>query len=199
MLKTIVAVALAAAFLSGCAKQGKESPTEAINAAVHVHNGQPRLTLLTMINNRTGAGAHTALLVESSQSVLFDPAGSFLHEQVPERGDVLYGMSPKWVRAYKSAHARSTFHVVSQEMDVTPAQAARALKLVQSNGAVLDALCASVTSRLLAQVPGFQQIKPGFSPIKLMEQVSALPGVRTTRLYEDDEGNVLDGVRALSQ
>lgn len=199
MIKSILAVALSAALLAGCTEKGKESPTDAIQSAVYPHTGQPRLTLITMINNRTGAGAHTSLLVESTQSVLFDPAGSFLHEDVPERGDVLYGMSPQWVRWYKSAHARSSFHVVSQEIDVTPAQAARALQLVQSNGSVPSAMCASSTSSLLQQIPGFQSIKRGFSPVKLMEQMGQVPGVRTTRLYEDDEGNVLDGVKALPQ
>ncbi|MEH6644558.1 hypothetical protein [Sulfitobacter sp.] len=199
MIKSFLAVALSAALLAGCTEKGKESPTEAIASAAYSHSGQPRLTLITMINNRTGAGAHTSLLVESTQSVLFDPAGSFLHEDVPERGDVLYGMSPQWVRWYKSAHARSSFHVVSQEIDVTPAQAARALQLVQSNGSVPSAMCSSSTSSLLRQVPGFQAIKRGFSPTKLMDQMGQIPGVRTTRLYEDDEGNVLDGVRALPQ
>ncbi|UWR27040.1 hypothetical protein K3757_03635 [Sulfitobacter sp. S223] len=197
MIKSILAVALSAAVLAGCSEKGKESQADAIEAAVYSNGGPTRLTLLTMINNRTGAGAHSSLLVESTQSVLFDPAGSFLHEDVPERGDVLYGMSPEWVRWYKSAHARTTFHVVSQEIEVTPAQAARALQLVQSNGPVPSALCASATSSLIRQVPGFQSIRTGFSPVKLMEQMAEIEGVVTTRLYEDDEGNVLDGVRAL--
>lgn len=199
MIKLLVALVLSAALLVGCTEKGKESPAEAIEAAIFTHTGQPKLTLFTMVNNRTGAGAHTSLLVESTQAVLFDPAGSFQHEDVPERGDVLYGMSPNWVGWYKSAHARAAFHVVSQEIDVTPAQAARALQLVQSNGAVPSAFCAQATSRLLRQVPGFQSIEPGFSPIKLMEQMEQTQGVRTSRLYEDDEGNVLDGVRTLSQ
>lgn len=199
MIRLLVALFLSAALLAGCSGKGKESPTAAIDAAVFTNTGQPRLTLFTMVNNRTGAGAHTSLLVESTQTVLFDPAGSFQHEDVPERGDVLYGMSPKWVGWYKSAHAREAFHVVSQEIDVTPAQAARVLQLVQSNGAVPSAFCAQATSRLLRQVPGFQSIAPGFSPIKLMEQFEQITDVRTSRLYEDDEGNVLDGVRALAE
>lgn len=199
MIRPFLVAALSAALLAGCSEKGKESPSEAIQSAVFVNTGQPKLTLITMVNNRTGAGAHSSLLVEGSQTVLFDPAGSFEHERVPERGDVLYGMNPSWVRFYKSAHARSTFHVVSQELDVTPQQAAHALQLVQENGPVPSALCASATSGLLRQVSGFQSIKRGFSPIKLMDQMSEIPGVRTTRLYEDDEGNVLDGVRTLSK
>ena len=199
MLKSFLALALSAALLAGCSDKGKESSTQAIEDAIYVNRGQTKLTLMTMINNRTGAGAHTALLVESTQTVLFDPAGSFNHDKIPERGDVLYGMSPDWVEWYKSAHARSTFHVVSQEFVVTPAQAARALQLVQANGAVTSAFCANATSGILRQIEGFESIKQVFKPEKLMAQVEQLPGVSTTRHYEDDEGNVMDGVRALGQ
>ncbi len=198
MMKPFLALALSTVVLAGCAEKGKESPASEINAAVYAHRGQPKLTVITMVNNRTGAGAHTALLVQGSQSVIFDPAGSFIHERVPERGDVLYGMSPGWIKSYKSSHARSEFHVVSQELDVSPAQAERALQLVQANGSVASAHCAHTTSAILRQIPGFQSIQQGYYPLKLMEQVQAIPGVRTTRLYEDDEGNVLDGIKAAS-
>ena len=192
-------MALAVVLVAGCADKGKESPIEAIEAATYLHSGQTKLTLITMINNRTGAGAHSALLVQGTQSILFDPAGSFEHEQVPERGDVLYGMSPNWIRSYKSSHARSSFHVVSQEFDVTPAQAARATQLVEAYGPVPSAMCANATSGILRQIPGFQSVSQGFYPLKLMEQVERLPGVRTTRLFEDDAGNVRDGIRALPE
>lgn len=199
MIKPILALILSAAFLAACAEKGKESPAQEIEAGVYLYQGQPKITLITMVNNRTGAGGHTALLVQGSQSVIFDPAGSFEHERVPERGDVLYGMSPRWIQIYKSSHARSNFHVVSQEFVVTPAQAERAMQLVQSNGTVPSAFCASATSGILAQIPGFQSIRSGFYPVKLMEQVEQLPGVKTTRYYEDDEGNVRDGIPELTE
>ncbi len=198
MIKSLLASLLCATMLAGCAEKGKESPQAQIEAGIYAHSDQPKLTLITMINNRSGAGGHTALLVQGDQSVIFDPAGTFEHEQVPERGDVLYGMSPQWIQIYKSAHARSNFHVVSQEFDVTPAQAARAMQLVQARGPVPSALCASATSGILKEIPGFQSIKQGFYPLKLMAQVEELPGVKTTRYFEDDEGNVRDGIQSLS-
>lgn len=199
MIKPLLALALAAAVLAGCSEKGKESPAAEIEQAIYQNSGPPRLTLITMINNRSGAGAHSALLVESTQSVLFDPAGSFEHEDLPERGDVLYGMTPAWIERYISAHARMEFHVVRQEISVTPAQAARALQLVQANGPVPSAFCASATSGLLQQIPGFQGIKQGFYPLKLMAQIEAMPNVKTTKHYEDDAGNVRDGVANLSE
>ena len=113
-----------------------------------------------------------------------------------ERGDVIFGVTPGLVRSYKSAHARSTFHVVSQEIPVTDAQAEQALRLVLSNGSVAAAFCANATTGILSQVDGFSAIKQTFFPVRFMEQVATLPGVKTTRYYENDDGDVIDGVRA---
>lgn len=180
----------------GAVDNSPDSPPEAVAAAAFRDTGPKSLTLFTMINNRTGGGGHTALMVKGSQTVIFDPAGSFRDPRVVERGDVLYGMSPNWVQSYKSAHARSTFHVVSQEIPVTDAQAERALQLVTTNGAVPGAYCANATTGILRQIDGFENINQTFFPVKFMDQISSLPGVKTTRYYENDEGDVIDAVRA---
>lgn len=198
-MKRLLCAMMACAVLAACAEKGKESPAAEIEAAIYPHTGDTKLTIFTMVNNRSGAGAHSALLVEASQAVLFDPAGSFDHPDVPERGDVLYGMSPQWVQFYQSAHARETFHVVRQEIPVTAAQAQRAMQLVMSNGPVPSAYCASATTGILQQVQGFEGIKRGFYPLKLMEQLEVYPGVKTTRYFENDSGDVVDGVASLTQ
>ncbi|MGC1494805.1 MAG: hypothetical protein WA790_03280 [Sulfitobacter sp.] len=183
--------------VAGCAGDSSpDSPPEAVAAAAFREGGPKTLTVFTMVNNRTGSGGHTALMVKGSQTVIFDPAGSFRDPRVVERGDVLYGMSPNWVQSYKSAHARSTYHVVSQEIPVTAAQAERALQLVASNGAVPGAYCANATTSIMAQIDGFQNIENTFYPLKFMAQVATLPGVKTTKYYEDDNGDVIDAVRA---
>lgn len=149
-----------------------------------------------MVNNRTGSGGHTALMVSGSQRVIFDPAGSFRDERVVERGDVLYGITPGWLQAYKSAHARETFHVVSQTITVSPETAEKALRLVQANGPVAGAFCAQSTTAILAQLDGFESIQRTFFPVNVMEQFATLPGVTTTKLFENDAGDVIDAVRA---
>ncbi len=195
-MRLIMVLALLAG-LAACAAPSSLDATRARVAAVaYVPSGPPKLTLITVINNRTGGGGHTALMVSGSEQVIFDPAGSFIHEGLPERGDVLYGVSPAWFAAYKSAHARSTWHVVTQEIDVTPAQAEQALNLVRNNGSVAGSFCTNSTSRLLQQVPGFENIKVTFYPINLMEQVAARPDVKTEKYYENDEGDVRDGIAA---
>ncbi|MEM9578488.1 MAG: hypothetical protein AAF999_15930 [Pseudomonadota bacterium] len=196
MRRVIVFLAVLAT-LAACAGGSFDDATvEEAAAAAYVPPGPPKLTLVTVVNNKTGSGGHTALIVSGSQQVIFDPAGSFRIPEATERGDVLYGMSPGWVKAYKSAHARSTYHVVTQEIEVSRAQAETALQLVQSNGAVGSAFCANATSSILRQIPGFESISVTFYPVRLMEQFGTLPGAATDRYYEDDEGNVVDGIRA---
>ena len=95
--------------LAACANDtGIDNTPAEVAAAAYVAPGPRSITLMTMINNRTGSGGHTALVVNGSQQVIFDPAGSFRDPRVIERGDVLYGMTPKWIQGYKSSHARST-------------------------------------------------------------------------------------------
>lgn len=186
-----------AGVLAACANDtGTDSTPAEVAAAAYVAPGPKSLTLMTMVNNRTGSGGHSALLVNGSQQVIFDPAGSFRDSRVVERGDVLYGMSPRWIQGYKSAHARSTFHVVSQTIPVTDAQAEQVLRAVMSNGQVPSAYCANATSSILQTVPGFENIDTTFYPVKLAEQFAALPGVTETKYYENDEGDVVDAVQA---
>jgi len=191
-------------FCTALASCGVQSPDGAEESATVARSSEAtelasdensaRLTLITIVNNRSGAGGHTGLLVSGREQVLFDPAGSFRHPDLREEGDVLYGMSDGWVQAYKSAHARETYHVVSQEIAVTPEQAERALELVTTWGDVSPAFCTNATSRVLRGVPGFEDVAVTFFPINLMQQIEGRADVVTTRYYEDDAGDVVDGI-----
>ena len=196
MIRTLLACCVVAALGACAAPSGTDSPIETVQAAAFRADDAPSLTLFTMVNNRTGSGGHTALMVSGSQRVIFDPAGSFRDERVVERGDVLYGITPGWLQAYKSAHARETFHVVSQTITVSPETAEKALRLVQANGPVAGAFCAQSTTAILAQLDGFESIQRTFFPVNVMEQFATLPGVTTTKLFENDAGDVIDAVRA---
>jgi hypothetical protein len=195
MMRIISTLALCAV-LAGCAPAPVVSyaSNERIKEVAYRAPGPATLTVMTMVNNRTGGGGHTALMINGSQRVIFDPAGSFVNERVPEQQDVLFGVTPAVLAGYKSAHARSTFHVVSQTIEVTEEQAETALNLALSNGAVPQTYCTNATTGLLKQVPGFGDIKQTFYPTNLMEQFSARPGVFEDRHYEDDEGTIRDGV-----
>jgi len=196
-VKRLVVGLAVAAILAGCSvDQSPDSSDQQVAAAAFRAAGPRSMTLVTVVNNRTGQGGHTALVVNGSQQVIFDPAGSFRDPRVVEKGDVLYGMTPGWVQAFKSAHARNTHHVVSQTVTLTPAQAEQALALVQSNGAVPGAYCANSTSGILAGISGFEGIQRTFYPVNLMDQFAAVPGVRTGKHYENDDGDVVDAVTA---
>lgn len=169
-------------------------PMEEQQRVAYRHPGPPSLTLVTVINNRTGAGGHSSIVVSGSQRVIFDPAGSFRPDWVTEYGDVLYGMNESVYRAYKSAHARNSHHVVTQSFAVSPETAERALQLVKARGTVPGAFCANATSSILKQLPEFQDIRVTFYPVQLMEQLDGRPGVDAERLYEDDDGHVVDGI-----
>lgn len=196
-MQRLIGCLLAAALIAGCSVDNSpDSPPERVAASAFRSSEPPSLTLFTMVNNRTGSGGHSALMVNGSERVIFDPAGSFRDPRLAERGDVLYGITPGWLQAYKSAHARAAFHVVSQEIPVTAAQAERALRLVRANGPVGGAFCAQATTGILAQIGGFEDISRTFFPVNLMEQIETLPNVTTTKLYENDSGDVIDAVRA---
>lgn len=195
-MRTPILILALCATLGACAAppERPDADAQTLARAAYRDPGNPSMTLITVVNNRSGGGAHTALMVNAAEQVIFDPAGSFYADIVPERADVLYGVSPRIFQAYRSAHARETFHVVSQKIDLTPEQAQRAYQLVTSNGRVPGAFCANATSSLLRQIPGFEQIDVTYYPVKLQEQFAALPGVETDVYYENDSEDLQKGL-----
>ncbi|WP_370303594.1 hypothetical protein [Pseudooceanicola sp.] len=187
-------LAAAALALAGCVEYQPYADDATVEAVRYSDPENPSITLFTMVNNRTGKGGHSALLINASERVIFDPAGSFYADIVPERNDVLFGISPRIEQAYRSAHARSTFHVVRQTIPVTAAQAETAYRLALAKGPVAGAFCANATSGLLRQVPGFEGISSTFYPVKLQEEFAALPGVVSDTYYEGDSADLQAGL-----
>ena len=195
VFSTLAASLLAVSVLGGCANQPQPNATDATLSAVSYREpGPSTLTLYTMVNNRSGQGGHTSLMINASERVIFDPAGSFYADVVPERDDVLYGITPAVEKAYRSSHARSTFHVVVQTVEVTAEQAEAAYQLAKASGRVPGAYCAKSTSALLASIPGFEQVKQTFYPVKLSDSFGAFPGVVTSKYFEDDSEDLQDGL-----
>lgn len=175
--------------LMGCSGKAVWAPDEMVTRMAYREPGPATLTLMTMISNRSGGGAHTSLMINASQRVIWDPAGSFSHSQIPERNDVIYGVNPEVYNVYKSAHARETFHVVMHEIEVAPEVAEKAFALARTLGPVGSSQCTMSTSELLSQLPGFENIGSHLFPKKLMEAFAKLPGVTEGRLFEDDAGD----------
>jgi len=178
---------LAILALSGCAK-AVYAPDITVQEKAYTHDAPPSLTLLTMISNSTGSGGHSALLINGTQRVMYDPAGRFKSAALAERNDVLFGVKPAVLRQYNSFHARDTHHILIQEVTVSPAVAELAMREALRQGASHDAMCAMNTSDLLARIPGFETIGSTWFPAKLAARFEKIPGVKTTRYYEADTG-----------
>lgn len=189
MVRNFVMAATAAVLLAGCGSPHNlpDAKPEEVARLAYSHDGPPAITLYTMINNRSGAGAHTSIMINASQRVVFDPAGSVRAKNVPEVGDVLYGITPAVKDFYERAHARETYHVRIQRIEVTPEVAEQALRLAQARGSVPQAQCTLSTSGILSQLPGFESVGSTWFPNSLAEKFAELPGVEERKLYEDDE------------
>lgn len=173
--------------LAACAAQDVVFATqEEVAAARYVHAGPPSVTLYTVRSTRTGAGAHSALLINGSERVLFDPAGTWYHPRIPEQHDVHFGMTPRMVDFYTDYHARETFYMIVQTVEVSPAVADLVIQRARQYGAVPKAQCALSVSSILRGVPGFESIPSTWYPKRLSEAFAALPGVTTTRIDDTD-------------
>ncbi len=172
--------------LSACSAEEVWAPDDVVARAVHVEPGPKYLTLYTVKNVGSDNGAHTGLLINASQRVIFDPAGSFRQDVMPERNDVLFGVTPRLEEFYASFHARVTYYVTAQTVAVAPEVAERALNLALQAGPVPQAMCARSTSRILRQLPGFENIRQTWSPNRIEEDFAVLPGVQTREYREND-------------
>lgn len=172
--------------LAACGAEPVWAPEEDVQRAIYHHGGPPTITLFTMINNRSGEGGHSSLMINGSQRLMFDPAGTWWHRTVPERNDVHFGITPRILDFYIDYHARETYHVVIQTIEVSPEVAELALRQVQNYGAVNKAFCANSVSAVLGSLPGFETIRGTYFPLKIMRRFAELPGVKTETVYDND-------------
>jgi len=173
--------------LAACAG-GEEiyAPIDDVASRAYVHGGPSTLTLYTVISNASNKGAHTSLMINGPQRVIWDPAGSFKNSGTPERGDVLFGMTPQMLDVYIDYHARKRYRVVEQVLSVSPEVAAMALQIVQSEGPQGNATCSLSTSRILARLPGFQGFPVSYFPKKTRAAFAA-KGASQRVIYDDDD------------
>ncbi|GHC66050.1 hypothetical protein [Neogemmobacter tilapiae] len=183
-----------ALFVAACGgADNKFAPEDQVQAARYVHDGPTAITLYTVLRKSNGSGAHSGLLINASERVMFDPAGSFYHPNLPERHDVHFGMSPKVVDFYIDYHARETFDVVEQTVVVPPGVAQLIYQRALANGATPKAMCANHISAILSGVPGFESIKQTWGPRTLMQDFDKIPGVQK-RVITDDDADKNHGV-----
>lgn len=188
--RTVLGI-LAVAALAACAEEKGATEAE-ISAAAYSDTASPTsVTLMTMISNDSGAGGHSAVMINASQKVIWDPAGTWRHRTVPERGDVLYGMTDQMLDFYLDYHARPEYRVVMQTKVLTPEEAERMFRAYANAGPAAKAMCANTTTAVLKTMPGFESMPHTFSPRKIMKSFAGLPGVTTEVIFDqvnEDQG-----------
>lgn len=177
------------ALLSACGADNIWASDEAVRAARFVSTEPPSITLFTVIGIPRGQGGHSSLMLNGSQRVIYDPAGSWNHPRIPERHDVLYGITDNFRRFYIDYHARSTYWVAEDRVPVSREVADLAIRRAEANGAANKSFCAVETSAVLRGLPGFENAPSGFSPIRLRNWFLTLPGVVSQRHMDGDPAN----------
>ncbi len=181
-----VLVALAAALLlAACGADWTRAPDDEVARARYVNTGPTEIALVTVINNRNGEGAHSALIISASERVVFDPAGTWYHPWAPVQHDVHFGFSPLIETRYIDYHTRISFRTVVQRLEVSPELAEAVLQTAKGYGAVNKAFCADSVSDILRR-NGFATVPRTFFPKKIMAAFGELPGVRTQTYTSGD-------------
>ncbi|MBA4323506.1 MAG: hypothetical protein C0426_00180 [Rhodobacter sp.] len=175
--------------LTACGAEPKWAPQDQVDAVRFVEGPPNYITLFTVVNKRTGSGAHSAILVNGSERLIFDPAGTWYHPRLPERNDVHFGMNDKALAFYIDYHTRVTYDTIEQTVYVSPQVAEQVLARVKAYGAVPKAMCTQATSSILRGVPGFESLPQTFYPRKLSRAFGDLPGVTTRVITDDDDDN----------
>ena len=176
--------------LAACGADNKWASDDAVRQARYSSPEPASISLLTVIGVPRGEGGHSALLINGSQQIIFDPAGSFVHPRAPERHDVLYGITPDVRKVYIDYHACNVagehYYVAEDRVPVSREVADAAIRSAEANGPANKAFCANATTAVLRRVPGFETAPGGFSPLRMREWFRALPGVQT-REYRDGD------------
>lgn len=186
LLIAVVALGTSAA----CAVEEGASVQD-ISTARAVTGNPPSISVVTMVKRSDNSAAHSALVINGSHQVIYDPAGSFKHPELIERGDVLFGANDRLVNYYERYHARSAYYVHVQKFDVSADVAETALARAQAQGPSPKMFCNIHTVAVLNDIPGFGGLKSSFFPEDLRRQIALKPGVQNRYLYEEDHRKVV--------
>lgn len=174
--------------LAGCTTPESPFASDALVQSTRYTHPAPTSVSLVTVRNVGGheTGAHTALIINGSERVIWDPAGSFVHPAIAERNDLITGANPAVVDYFIDYHTRINYFSVVQTVDVPPAVAQDLINRAKNYGAVPAALCARSTSDLLTETPGFESIRGSLFPDRLQDQFARLPNIRTVEFRDDD-------------
>ncbi|MEM1130531.1 MAG: hypothetical protein AAGH83_08410 [Pseudomonadota bacterium] len=191
--RTGAACLSAALLLLGACADPEISATEPeITQSRYSSGGPAEIALVTNVSNRDNWGAHSALIIDGPERVVFNPAGTWYHPASPERGDVHYGFTPEMEAWFIDYHARETYRVHIQRIQVPPEVAAAALERARTYGRVGPARCTVAVTEILHGLPGFEDFPVVWFPDRAEKAFARYDGVETTIYVDDSPGDRSD-------
>lgn len=176
---------LALAVLSACTQPAIVAPDVEVLQSRYISDEAPYIALVTNVNTRSGSGDHSALIINGSERVVFNPAGTWRHPLAPEQNDLHYGFSDGMRDWFIDYHARETYRVEIQKIPVSRATADSALAAAKQAGPVGPARCTLSIAEVLRQTPGFESFPRVLLPNRAKGAFAEYPGV-TTQVHLDD-------------
>ena len=170
---------LALLTLVACTADHKWASDAEVARARYVDPNPASITLFTSINTRTNSGAHSALLINGTERVLYDPAGSWEQPLAPEREDMRYGMTPQVLANYADFQGTAPFKLIEQTIFVTPEVAEMVKQNAIAHGAANKAACTNAIGQIMRPVPGFESLPSTLFPKQMSAAFGLLPGVQT--------------------
>lgn len=174
--------------VASCGAPSVWAPAAFVEDRRYVHDGPPMVSLLTIRNVGSDNGAHSLMLINGDQRVMFDPAGSFTHKMVPERNDVHYGITPRALEVYLNFHTRRTYYTIQSDYEVSLAVANDVIRRAEGYGPVPRSLCSHSISTILQDSGAFPGMRTVLFPGKLQELFEDRPGIKK-RIYTDDDSD----------
>lgn len=178
-----------AGLLSACTGSTDLPPADQTARKAYVSGAPASVTLVTMKSVKTGRGEHSALLIDGSERVLYDPAGSFsLPKYAHENRDVHYGITDEIMEIYNFYHARKTHFVEMLELPVSRAMADQLIARAVEVGPQPKMFCARAVGQVLKPVGPFGDVPITFYPEPVHAAFAEIPGVKRTEVREGDVG-----------
>ncbi|MEM8957552.1 MAG: hypothetical protein AAGC86_07030 [Pseudomonadota bacterium] len=192
MKRVLAGALLAFAALSACTQPAIVAPDVEVRQARYVSDEAPYIALVTNVNTRSGTGDHSALIINGSERVVFNPAGTWRHPLAPEQNDLHYGFSEGMRDWFIDYHARETYRVEIQKIPVSRAAADRALAAAKQAGPVGPARCTLSITDILRQTPGFESFPRVILPNRAKAAFGQYPNVTTEVHLDDSPGDRSD-------
>jgi len=172
--------------LAGCVAQLPWASDERVTRAAYRDQAPTSITLMVAVT-KSGSAAHTALMINASQRVIYDPAGTFYDKEVPERADLHYGITPQKLDKYIDYQSEKGLKWVMLTKIVKPAVAEAAFRAAIENGASMSGFCAHNSTLVISRTPGFENFPVDIMPKKALNAFAALPGVTRREIIQYDE------------